>query len=197
MAKTKTKGKAKTKKSAEPGANPGRVIPPHVREAASEALKGNDFWNLRAKHGRDKLFATPELMWEAACEYFEEVTNNPEHESKPFVVPVGNNCGSTVEMIKVPIKRPFTLHGLCLYLRCGLSYFRNFKANLKDDNKSDKDFRAVIEQIEETIYNQKFSGAASGFFNANIIARDLGIADKTEGKFEGQVEHKVTGMIVQ
>jgi hypothetical protein len=32
------------------------------------------------------------------------------------------------------------------------------------------------------MYAQKFEGAASGAFNANIIARDLGLADKTEMK---------------
>ena len=27
------------------------------------APKGNQFWMLRSKHGRDKLFATPEALW--------------------------------------------------------------------------------------------------------------------------------------
>ena len=43
-----------------------------------------------------------------------------------------------------------------------------------------KDFSQVITRIGKIIYDQKFSGAASGFFNANIIARDLGLADKKE-----------------
>ena len=41
------------------------------------APKGNQFWKLRSKHGRDKLFTTPELLWQAACEYFEWCENNP------------------------------------------------------------------------------------------------------------------------
>lgn len=41
------------------------------------APKGNKFWMLRSKHGRDKLFATPELLWEAACEYFQWCDENP------------------------------------------------------------------------------------------------------------------------
>jgi hypothetical protein len=41
------------------------------------APKGNQFWMLRSKHGRDKLFATPEALWEAACEYFQWCDENP------------------------------------------------------------------------------------------------------------------------
>ena len=41
------------------------------------APKGNKFWMLRSKHGRDKLFATPELLWDAACEYFQWCDENP------------------------------------------------------------------------------------------------------------------------
>lgn len=145
------------------------------------APAGNRFWQQRSKHGRDKLFETPELMWVAAREYFEWCEDNPFFESKPMVVSNGANAGSSVEMIEIPIKRPFTLHGLCSYLDCSTSYFRAFKST---STEKDKDFLTVIEKIEETIYNQKFSGAASGFFNANIIARDLGLNDVVQNKNE-------------
>lgn len=143
------------------------------------APKGNQFWKLRSKHGRDKLFASPDLLWEAACEYFEWCENNPFYETKAMTVSAGMNAGSSIELHEIPVKRPFTLHGLCLYLNCVTSYFRAFKSTIKEE---DKDFLTVIEQVEEVIYDQKFSGAASGFFNANIIARDLGLAEKSELK---------------
>jgi hypothetical protein len=41
------------------------------------APKGNQFWKLRSKHGRDKLFASPELLLESACEYFQWCDENP------------------------------------------------------------------------------------------------------------------------
>ena len=41
------------------------------------ATKGNQFWKARAKHGRDKIFKTPELMLEAAFDYFSWVEDNP------------------------------------------------------------------------------------------------------------------------
>jgi len=116
------------------------------------APEGNQFWKLRSKHGRDKLFETPSLMWEAACEYFKSIDENPFYESKPMVVSIGGNNGSSIEMVEIPIKKPYTLHGLCFYLQCSTSYFRTFKS-IRSDVK-DKDFLAVIEEIEETIYNQ-------------------------------------------
>lgn len=158
------------------------------------APTGNRFWELRSKHGRDKLFESPELMWEAACEYFQWVEDNPFYETKPMSVSIGNNQGSSVEMVEIPIKRPFTMQGICLYLNCGVSYFRNFK---NEERAQSEDFKSVIAKIEETIYNQKFSGAASGFFNANIIARDLGLADKVDQnqKLSGEVIFKGMNVI--
>jgi DNA-packaging protein gp3 len=43
-----------------------------------------------------------------------------------------------------------------------------------------QDFSSIITRIRETIYNQKFTGAAAGFLNPNIIARDFGLTDKKE-----------------
>jgi hypothetical protein len=80
-------------------------------------------------------------------------------------------------MVKVPVRQPYTIHGLCLYLDCATSYFRAFKLTCKD-----KDFLTIVHQIEEVIYKQKFDGAASGFFNTNIIARDLGLVDRHDVK---------------
>ena len=151
------------------------------------APTGNQFWKLRSKHGRDKLFATPELMWEAACEYFEWCEDNPFYEveqaksiSKPYKDKETGDVIFPEQFVKLPKMRPYTMQGLCLYIDCSTSYFREFKSNLKNTNELDKDFLTVTTRIEETIYNQKFSGAASGFLNANIIARDLGLSDKQE-----------------
>jgi len=132
------------------------------------APRGNSFWKLRSKHGRDKLFATPELMWDAACEYFQWCEDNPWEKVETTIK------GENIDIKTTPTERPFTLHGLCLYLDCNTKYFNNFKKQLPE---GDKDFSYIITRIEETIYKQKFEGAAVGAFSANIIARDLGLAD--------------------
>ena len=38
----------------------------------------------------------------------------------------------------------------------------------------------VTKKVEQIIYNQKFAGATAGLMNPNIIARDLGLSDKTD-----------------
>lgn len=133
------------------------------------APKGNQFWKLRSKHGRDALFESPQLLWEAACEYFEWCDVNPLIEI--------DYKGKDAERVELPKMRPYTIQGLCLYLDCNTAYFRQFKHK---DEKINKDFSTIITRIEETIFTQKFTGAASGFLNPNIIARDLGLVDKKE-----------------
>lgn len=137
------------------------------------APAGNKFWQLRSKHGRDKLFATPQEMWNAACEYFEWCQDNPLIEI--------DYRGKDADLVELPKMRAFTMQGLCLYLDCNTLYFRDFEKGLIEKNDQiSKDFSQIVTRIRETVYNQKFTGAAAGFLNANIIARDLGLADKKE-----------------
>ncbi len=131
------------------------------------ATPGNQWWQLRAKHGRDKLFEKPDHLWEAAVEYFEH-TDKRKWIKKDWV-------GKDAEPVERETETPYTLTGLCLYLDCDISYFRKFKENAKNN-----DFFPIIHRIEQILYTQKFEGAAVGVFNANIIARDLGLKDQSE-----------------
>lgn len=157
---------------------PRKPLPAHVREASAKASKGNSWWEQRSKHGRDVLFKEPQLLWEAASEYFKWCDEHPWYRSENKVVSKGGAFGSEVELHKEPVRIPYTYHGLCLYLDCGLSYFRNFK--ITDTYKKNKGFQAVIEHIDQTIFSQQFNGAAAGFFNANIISRALGLVEKQD-----------------
>lgn len=137
------------------------------------APKNNQFWKLRSKHGRDKLFKSPELLWQESCNYFEWCENNP-------LMAIDFKGKDAIE-VEIPKMRAFTMQGLCLYLNCNTAYFRQFKDSIKGKkDKLSKGFSTVIATIEETIYNQKFTGAAAGFLNANIISRDLGLKDSTD-----------------
>jgi hypothetical protein len=136
---------------------------------------GNQFWKLRSKHGRDKLFATPELLREAAFEYFQWVDDHPWHKNE--AIKGGEMAGETM---RVATERPYTLTGLWLYLGASEEFWRAFK------KANHLDFLGVIDEIEQIVYTQKFEGAAVGAFNANIIARDLGLRDKTETELSGK-----------
>jgi hypothetical protein len=143
---------------------------------------GNQFWKHRSKHGRDKLFATPELMWEAACEYFEWCNNNPLIEI--------DYVGKDAREVEKPKMRAFSLRGLCLYLNANEAYFRTFKAQLKDGEVG---FNTIITCIEDTIYTQQWTGAAAKMLDANIISRTLGLKEQTDVTSQGE---KITTTIV-
>ena len=131
---------------------------------------GNKFWELRSKHGRDRLFATPELLWEAATEYFDWVLENPLMQI--------DYKGKDADRVEIPHVKPFTIHGLCLYLDCNVKFFNDFENAIRDrEDQLSKDFSTILTRIRETIYNQKFDGAACGFYNSSIIARDLGLQE--------------------
>lgn len=139
------------------------------------APRGNQFWKLRSSHGRDKLFETPDLLWEAAQEYFNWCDAHPWYKVEANKNPKARRED---KLIKVPTAIPYTLSGLCIYLDASENWWKEFR---KGENLS-KDFLAVISRVEEIIRTQKFTGAAVGAFNANIISRDLGLADKQESR---------------
>lgn len=132
------------------------------------AVKNNQFWKLRSKHGRDKLFSSPQALWESACEYFEWCDNNPLYTTE--LMKAGPKNG---EFVSIPHPRPYTIEGFSRYCGTGVNYLRNLK------DTAGTEMQEVVEMVEETIRQQKFEGAAAGFFNSAIIARDLGFKDYT------------------
>ena len=150
------------------------------------APKGNQDWMLRSKHGRDKLFASSELLWDAACEYFQWCDDNPwvrtETTTKQVKtkVKVKGKEGEEDTIVpisdvkEIPTARPYTLEGFCLYCEASRSWWSEFK------KAGHEGFLEVTTRIDQIIYKQKFEGAAVGAFNANIIARDLGLVDKKD-----------------
>lgn len=129
--------------------------------------KNNKYWHFREKHGRNKIY-TPETLWEKAVEYFEWVEENPLYEEKLF-----QNKGEIIRD-KVYKMRAMTLTGLCIFLGISGDTFKNYAKN--------SDFLEVANTIKDIINSQKFEGAAADLLNANIIARDLGLKEKTENE---------------
>lgn len=130
------------------------------------APKGNEFWKMRTKHGRDAIFSAPEVMLEACQEYFQWVEDNPLKEQKVFNGKDGIVYGEVNKM------RAMTIAGLCIFLGIDQTTWREY------GNK--QDFSSVVTHVEQVIRSQKFAGAAADLLNANIIARDLGLSDRQE-----------------
>lgn len=130
-------------------------------------LKGNRFWEARSSHGAKPKFENAEDLWSACCEYFDWVDNNPLYEDKVTSFQGVNTHEPIAKM------RAMTIAGLCLFLDVEEQTWREWR-------KSRPDLSSVITRAEAVIFQQKFSGAAADLLNANIISRDLGLADKSE-----------------
>lgn len=130
------------------------------------APKGNRFWEARSSHGRKPIFASPEQLWEACCQYFKWVEDHPLWEMKAFAFQ------GVVTQEALPKMRAMTLGGLCIYLDIDQITWGEYSKR--------KDFTRVCEDVRQVIRDQKFTGAAADLLNAAIIARDLGLVDKQE-----------------
>jgi hypothetical protein len=118
------------------------------------------------KAGMPRRFHSPEQLWDEAVEYFQWCEDNPITNKDGFECP-----------------RPFTRQGLVVHVRCSSRTFYNYEKN--------EDFEDVISDIRNILYEQKFSGAACGIYNANLIKSDLGIADRSE------IDHTTMGEKVE
>lgn len=140
-------------------------------EGFGNKSEGNQWWRKRATSGREKTFESPEELWRSACEYF-EYTDSRKWNKVDFK-------GKDVEMVEIPTDTPYTQTGLCIFLDITMNTWSNYRS--KDGYE---DFFRVVELIDQIIYTQKFEGATVGAYNSSIIARDLGLTDKTESKVD-------------
>lgn len=134
---------------------------------------GNQLWKARSSHGRKPIFSDKDKLEAACLEYFQWVDDNPLTEMKAF-----HYQGQVIQE-PMPKMRAMTISGLCLFLDISDETWRDYR--------SKADFSGVIEWAEKIIYNQKFAGASADLLNANIISRDLGLADKQDIKQESKV----------
>ena len=147
----------------------------------NQDLFGNSFWKVKCsevqeakKNGRPPKFDTPEQLWNACVEYFDWVTKHPFAEQ--------NAAAFQGDITKYHLTkpRPMTIGCLCLFLDMTYETWMGYRANKGDG------FLRVCQAAEQTIREQKFMGAAAGFFNHAIIARDLGLVDKKDLTSDGE-----------
>lgn len=137
---------------------------------------GNKFWLQRSSHGRKPIFASPDDLWNAACEYFNWCYETPLYETKAFAYE------GAVTQEELPKMRAMTIQGLCFFLDISDDSWANY---CKKD-----DFIGICNNIKRVIFAQKFEGASAGLLNASIIARELGLADKQDITTNGESINK-------
>jgi hypothetical protein len=135
-------------------------------EATMAAPKGNQFWKARSTPCGRPIFDSPDKLWQSCIQYFEWVDANPLLEDTLVTFQ------GTAHHEPVAKMRAMTIAGLCIFLDIG-------RQTWVDYTKRDE-FRDVCHRVEEIIRTQKFEGASADLLNQAIIARELGLADKTE-----------------
>lgn len=138
-----------------------------VQVSRGQFKKGNRLWERRLTTGYDPKFGTAEELADACCEYFEWAESNPLFEDKPFAYE------GVVTIEPIAKSRVFTLVALCTFIGVTLPTWGNWRRDRPD-------LKGVLAWAENVIYSNKFEGASAGLYNANIIARDLGLADKQD-----------------
>lgn len=120
-------------------------------------------WEKRSV-GKPPAFNSPDEMWERAVKYFEWCEEEGKIEEEKLFSSQGQVISGEVKHM-----RAMTQAGLCLFLNIGRSTWHDYC------NKPA--YSEVTQAINDVMDEQKFTGAASGRLNHNIIARDLGLAD--------------------
>jgi len=136
-------------------------------QVTGQFVAGNRFWEQRSSHGAKPKFEHASDLWDACAEYFEWNADNPLYEARPFAFQ------GDVTIARVEKMRAMTIGALCMFLDVDETSWRGWKSDRSD-------LVPIIAWAESVIYRQKFEGASADMLNANIIARDLGLADKKD-----------------
>jgi len=145
------------------------------------AKKGNNYWQFRNKHGNNFKY-TPDLLWEEAVKYFEWISKSVWN--KKEAIKSGDLAGT---LIDVPTQTPMSIQSFCLFADISDETFANYVSN----KKNYKAFFGITTRIKGIIESNQFEGAVVGAYNPNIIARKLGLTDKTETKLTGDSENPI------
>ena len=146
------------------------------------APKGHKMWGNPVK---PKSYST-EKLWKVSCEYFEWVNENPwmliEQPRQPQKLPkdyskrkYGSIENFTSQVVKIPQQRAYSIEALCNYLDISKSTFERYSKESEYETYWD-----TCSRIKQIIDAQHFEGGMVGAFNANIVTRKLGLADKQE-----------------
>jgi hypothetical protein len=145
------------------------------REVSEKERTVMGFIEIRAPFNRLRVESAEDL-WSRFMEYREHSYSTPIIEPKIFSGKEGPQYG------KLEKVRPLTLNGLCNFIGMSPATWNGWKAREQENTEGGSFFLEVLLQIESIIYDDQFQGAAVDIFNASIISRNLGLADKTEVK---------------
>lgn len=133
---------------------------------------------------KKKYIETPSHLWELFKAYVKHEAENPMYK----VEYVGRDGSKE----KTPLETPITFEGFECYLADEgvINDLGDYQSN-KDGRYSE--YATIITRITKNCFVHNFKGASVGLFNANLIAKKLGLIEKTENQTNLKVEG-ITGM---
>ena len=134
------------------------------------APKGNQYAKGCKTSGAPKSFATKEELRAAFDEYFDWADNTP-----LFKVDICKSGLQTGQLLNIPVQRPYLIESMCNYLGISLQTFANYESK-----EQYQEFFEVCAYARSRIYSQNIEYGYIGGFDAGLVARKLGIADKKD-----------------
>lgn len=128
---------------------------------------------------KKKYIETPEKLWELFEEYVKHEIKNPMYKV--------DYVGKDGSKVKTPLETPITFEGFECYLEdMGIiGDLGHYSSNLND---AYTEYLPIITRIRRNCFVHNFKGASVGLFNANIIAKKLGLVDKKEVENKGGIK---------
>jgi hypothetical protein len=121
--------------------------------------------------GRPKNIKTPEILWKLFEDYVKHEADNP-----MFKV---EYVGKEGRVEKTPLETPITFMGFECWLQDN-DYASHLSKYVANSDGGYSEFVTIITRIQNNCFVHNFKGASVGIFNANIIARKLGLTEKQE-----------------
>lgn len=115
--------------------------------------------------GRNRTFETPEDLMGACEEYLAWNEAHPLFEEKPFMYQ------GQIIMAEMPKPRAPSVVALCTHLGIHRHTWQNYRIS--------EEFDMVCEEIEARMRTFKFERAVAGLMNPTLIARDIGLVEKS------------------
>jgi len=119
---------------------------------------------------KPKYIETPEKLWSLFLDYVNHEKNNPMYR-RDYV-------GKDGMPIDTPLQVPITFEGFECYV-ADLDIIQDLGDYSNEKNESYAEYRPIITRIRKMCFVQNFKGASVNLFNANLIAKKLGLKEAT------------------
>ena len=131
---------------------------------------------------KPKYIESPERLWELFTQYVDHERKSPLFK-REYV-------GKDGIEVDTPLQVPITFEGFECYLwDLGIINDLGDYASNKDGRYTN--YATIITRIRQNCFVQNFKGASVGLFNPNIIAKKLGLIDKSESKVDSDNKHEI------